>query len=85
MKASVFDTYVTKTTGTVMHFDIVVPEGTTFNHVQLYGVQYLTQKGQGSQQLSTNECKFCHIEEATPKMEQDIQEKGYHIIEMEGC
>ena len=68
-----------------MHFDIVVPAGTTFNEVQLFGLKYLKQKGQGSQQLSANECKFCHIEEASTEMEQQFQQNGYYIIEMEGC
>lgn len=85
MKAAVFDTYVTKSNGSVMHFDIVVEDGTQFNDVQFYGVEYLKEKGQENQQLSTNECKFCHIEEASSEMEEQIKNKGYYIIEMEGC
>ena len=85
MKAAVFDTYVTKKNGQVMHFDIIVKEGTNFNKVQFYGVEYLASKGQAGQALSTNECKFCHIEEATTEIQNQINTKGYYIIEMEGC
>jgi len=68
-----------------MHFDIVVEDGTSFDQVQFYGLNYLAQKGQAGQPLSSNECRFCHIERAYGAMEQQINEKGYYIIEMEGC
>ncbi|MGH1364509.1 MAG: DUF2024 family protein [Calditrichia bacterium] len=85
MKASVFDTYVPRKEGGVMHFDIVVPVNTTFEDVQKFGLLYLTEKKQGSQPLTTKECRFCHIGTATDAMKQDIVQKGYHIIEIDGC
>jgi len=86
MKVSVFDTYVTKKNGGLMHFDILVPAG-LYNEEQVYeyGRQYLAQKGQDGQPLSTSECRFCHIEEATACMVADISQQGYCIIEMQGC
>lgn len=86
MKTAVWDTYVTKKDGTVMHFDILVPEEMKdAETIYGYGREYLKSKRQEGQPLSSNESKFCHIETAKPQVEADIKEKGYHIIEMEGC
>jgi len=86
MKVSVFDTYVTKKNGNIMHFDILVPTGLdNEQQVHDYGRQYLAQKGQAGQPLSTSECRFCHIEEATADIVEEITRQGYSIIEMQGC
>jgi Domain of unknown function (DUF2024) len=76
MKVSVYDTYVKKKDGTVMHFDILVPDNEK---------DYLATKGQAGQPLTSKECRFCHIEQADKDMEQAIASKGYFIIEMQGC
>lgn len=86
MKIAVWDTYVVKKDGAVMHFDILVPDniGAT-DTVFSYGRQYLASKGQDGQPLSARECRFCHIEQGTPDMIASIEAQGYHIIEMQGC
>ncbi|KMQ65171.1 hypothetical protein ACM46_08745 [Chryseobacterium angstadtii] len=86
MKIAVWDTYVTKKDGTLMHFDILVPDD--MNDTKLifeHGQNYLAQKGQKGQALTSKECSLCHIEEATPEIKQSIEARGYSIIEMEGC
>lgn len=85
MKAAVFDTYVTKKDGSVMHFDIITKEGESFDKVVEYGQEYLKSKDQEGQELGTEECTFCHIEEATAEMELSIVNTGYFILEMQGC
>lgn len=85
MKAAVFDTYVTKKDGSVMHFDIITKEGEVFDRVVDYGKEYLKSKNQEGQELSAQECEFCHIEEATADIELSITNKGYFILEMQGC
>lgn len=85
MQAAVFDTYVTKKQGGIMHFDIVVPQGVAIEQVLDYGKNYLQDKDQTGQALSAQECRFCHIETASMEMEQAFQVQGYYIIEMEGC
>jgi len=87
MKVSVFDTYVTKKNGSIMHFDILVPTELVLQEekVHEYGKQYLATKGQAGQPLATSECRFCHIEEATEDIVADISRQGYSIIEMQGC
>ncbi len=86
MKISVWDTYVTKKDGAIMHFDILVPD-TVKNQEEVYrfGRDYLRTKGLEGQNLAAGECQFCHIEEATEEMNASIEQQGYHIIEMEGC
>jgi len=86
MKVAVWDTYVTREEGHTMHFDILVPdtltdEETIFN----YGRDYLKNKAFKTYKLTANECRLCHIEQATDKMIASIIKDGYFIIEMENC
>lgn len=86
MQVAVWDTYVTKKDGTIMHFDIIAPSGirdttTIYN----YGKQYLKTKNQEGQPLTSKECRFCHIESVKPQWEDAIRKNGYYIFEMENC
>jgi hypothetical protein len=86
MRVAVWDTYVIRKDGRRMHFDIIVPadlknEQTIFN----YGKEYLKTKGEGDKELTSKECKFCHIENIKPEWEKEIKTKGYFIYEMENC
>ena len=86
MKVNVWDTYVKKWGGTTMHFDIVAPKevkdtGTIYG----FGKEYLKTKGQENRPLSSEQCRFCHIEDLRPEWEKEISGKGYFIIELEGC
>lgn len=86
MKVAVWDTYVTKTDGGIMHFDIIAPSAVKDEAtIYTYGKEYLRLKNQEGQNLSSKECNFCHIETATAEMVAVINEKGYYIIEMQGC
>ena len=85
-KVNVWDTYVTKKDGGVMHFDIIAPVKivdtmTIYN----YGKKYLKSKGQEGQPLTSKQCRLCHIEHLRPAWEKEINTNGYFIIEMEGC
>lgn len=86
MKVAVWDTYVTKIDGAVMHFDIIAPtEIKDQSIIHQYGKQYLATKKQSGQSLSAKECTFCHIESASEEMVSSIEQRGYYIIEMQGC
>lgn len=86
MKVTVWDTYVTKKDGTIMHFDIIAPEEKKDPiDIHNYGKEFLKSRGQEGQPLTSNECKRCHVEEIQPKWESEINEKGYYIVEMENC
>jgi len=86
MKVAVWDTYVKRKNGSTMHFDILAPsELREEDKIHSFGKEYLNSKNEGGQPLSTKECRFCHIESATPEMVAIIDKQGYCIIEMENC
>ena len=86
MKIAVWDTYVTKKDGSIMHFDILAADHIKDTAVIYnYGKEYLKTKGQEAQPLTAKECRFCHIETIRPSWEADIKKQGYFIIEMENC
>ena len=86
MGVAVYDTYVTKKNGAVMHFDILVPDTLTNKEtVYGYGREYLKNKGQAGQPLTATECVFCHVEQPTPNIQAALDAQGYFIIEMQGC
>lgn len=86
MKVSVYDTYVTKKDKGIMHFDILVPtDVNNIDNIYEYGRHFMESKGHAGQPLTARECRFCHVEEATEKMKKAIAEKGYYVVEMEGC
>jgi Domain of unknown function (DUF2024) len=86
MPVAVWDTYVTKKDGTVMHFDIIAPSEIKDPAViYKYGLEYLKEKGQENQPLSSEECRFCHIEKDREQWSDSVRERGYFIFEMENC
>jgi hypothetical protein len=86
MEVAVWDTYVTRKDGRVMHFDIIAPSGQRdASVIHGYGREYLRTKGEDGQPLSANECRFCHVRALRPAWEASIREQGYFILEMEGC
>ena len=85
MNCDVFDTYVTKANGEQIHFDIIVPSGTQHEAVLAFGKNYLDEVGVEDGAVTVEQCRFCHVEQATSEMKQAIDEKGYFILAMEGC
>lgn len=86
MQVSVWDTYVQREDGKVMHFDIIVPnEVTNEETIFKFGKQYLKTKPFTTKHLTAKECRFCHIEQATKQIISSIKNIGFHIIEMENC
>lgn len=85
MKVAVWDTYVTRKDGKIMHFDILVNENDKAEEVFEYGKNYLKTVSQEGQVLTSKECKFCHIDKAPETIEKQILENGFSIIEMENC
>lgn len=85
-KVNIWDTYVTKKDGSIMHFDIVAPiDIQDTNTIYNYGRKYLSTKGQAGQSLTSKQCRLCHVESIRPEWQAEIDEKGFFIIEMEGC
>ena len=86
MKVAVWDTYVTKKDGSIMHFDIIAPDHLKDEKlIHSFGKDYLQSKNEQDQPLTSKECSFCHIEEASDEIVESIEKKGYSIIEMQNC
>lgn len=84
MEVAVWDTYVKQPDGSVLHFDILVPASLKdANTIYRYGRQYLAGKNLSEATLDTDECRFCHIEAATPAMLEAIEKQGYYMVEMD--
>ncbi len=86
MRAAVWDTYVNRTDGKVMHFDIIVPEELKDEQkIFNFGKEYLKSKNQNYSDFGSKECRFCHIENASDEVKNAIEKQGYFIYEMENC
>jgi len=86
MKVSVWDTYVPREGQKIMHFDILVSSDTIDNDTIFgYGKTFLATKPFTTGDLTTKECRFCHIEQASDAVVAEIKENGYYILEMENC
>jgi hypothetical protein len=86
MKVSVWDTYVKREGDNLMHFDILVPSELKDEQIIFgYGKAFLKSKSFNTGELSSKECTFCHIEQATDEMIHQIKRNGFFIIEMENC
>lgn len=84
MSVAVWDTYVKKRNGSVMHFDILVPSALKDTRtIHQYGKEYLATKNETGARLDTEECRFCHVEDAGADVKAAIQAKGYYILEMD--
>ncbi|GAA4274407.1 DUF2024 family protein [Aquimarina gracilis] len=86
MKIAVWDTYVKRTNGLLMHFDILVSDTLKNKNIVLeYGKKYLASKPFETLDLTSEECRFCHINQASWEITEKIKAYGYAIIEMENC
>jgi hypothetical protein len=85
MECAVYDTYVTKKDGRIMHFDVIVEANTPHEKAIEFGKEFLQKVDQGGQKMTQEECQFCHIQAAPPMVEKSITDYGYYIQKMEGC
>lgn len=86
MKVAVWDTYVKRENGLIMHFDILVDSKLTDETKVIdFGKHYLKSKSFKSEELTAKECRFCHIENTSESVIKEIESKGYYLIEMENC
>jgi hypothetical protein len=84
MSIAVWDTYVKKRDGSVMHFDILVPASMKdVPTIHRYGKMYLAQQNEAGAKLDTEECQFCHVENASPEVQAAIEKQGYYILELD--
>jgi len=84
MKIAVFDTYVKTREGARLHFDVLVPENKA-QHAKAYAKQWLSEIGLPDNAIELESCRFCHNDMPVPEIAQQIHDKGYFILQMEGC
>lgn len=86
MDIAVWDTYVNRTDGLLMHFDILVStEVQKSDQILEYANQFLASKELDVENVEIKKCEFCHIERATDETVREIEGKGFDIIEFENC
>lgn len=86
MKVAVWDTYIKKQDGTLMNFDILVPEGETNTEIIYgFGKEYLKTKSLPDYPLTANHCRLCHFETPTETVKENIRQNGYSIVELKNC
>ena len=86
MEVAVWDTFVTRKNGSIMHFDIIAPSEIKDSAIiHGFGLKYLKEKGEENQPLTSKECTFCHHERVKPLWEHSLKTKGYYIVELENC
>ncbi|CAH8284887.1 uncharacterized protein DUF2024 [Mariniflexile fucanivorans] len=86
MEVSVWDTYVKREDGKAMSFDILVPSDLkNGDTILLYGNTYLKSKPFKTETLTSNGCVFCHLEQATGLIKEQIENKGFYIKEIRNC
>ncbi len=85
MIVDVWDTYAKSAGGSTVHFDVLVPTGTSAETAYEFACQWLEKVGLGDAALKQSRCRFCHSENAGPDVVNDIERHGFHIIRMEGC
>ncbi len=85
MRLDVFDTYVQRDDGETMHFDVLMPKGSTQESAQSKATHWLQSLGVTVANLQLESCRFCHSEDATPEIARDVETQGYFILQMEGC
>ena len=88
MKIAVFDTWVVRPDGRRMHFDILVRDEAMARApetVLAHGRRYLAARKVPAETLTTQECRFCHVESASPPVAAEIERIGFAIIELQNC
>ena len=84
MELQVFDTYVKGKNGEI-HIDILVPKGKDINFALDSGKKFLKTINEEGAELTTKECRFCHITDASEIHQKEVETQGYAIIKMSGC
>lgn len=85
MKIDVYDTYARDNEGKKIHFDVLVESKTTKDQAYQYALEFIKSIGSNNISLEQNMCNFCHSELSDDHTTEEIKQKGYSILQMEGC
>jgi len=84
MDFHVFDTFVKSKNGHVIHFDIITDKNDLDKAIS-FGKEWLKSIGENEAEITTKECRFCHIQSISNEIEIEVMTNGYFIAKMEGC
>lgn len=83
MKIQVYDTYVKRKDGKTMHFDVFLDDSVGDERKALDAAKkYLIFVGETEATITSKECNYCHIQEATDEQVKAIDVDGYFIYKM---
>lgn len=85
MQADVFDSYATGRNGKLLHFDVLVPSGTSPETALAAGRAFLEGLGESPDGLQQSRCNFCHVETVPSEVETVIRTEGHFILPLDGC
>lgn len=85
MEVEIHDTYVKNKKGKTMHFDVVVEKGKGNAYAVESGKKWLESIDEKDAVITSKECTYCHTQDTQTKIIDEIKDKGYSIITMEGC
>ena len=68
-----------------MHFDVLVEFGGDKFMAYDHAKAWLESIGEKGGQLRQDMCNYCHCEVAPAHIASAIRDKGYYILQMEGC
>lgn len=84
MTVKVFDTHVRTKDGRYLHFDVLIPSNDS-DLAKTYARRFLEEQGVQEDDISLNECRFCHVEPSNPLVAEAISKQGHFIIKLQGC
>lgn len=84
MDIHVYDTYIKARDQHIMHFDVFMAQKDDDLAIQ-YAKQWLASIGEAGALVSSDECRFCHTQQAPAAVIDTINQQGYYIYQMEGC
>ena len=84
MTINVFDTHVRTRDGRYLHFDVLI-DSRDSELAKSYARRFLDEQGVQDEDISMNECRFCHVEPNNPVVSAAISQHGHFILKLQGC
>ncbi len=85
MIIDVYDTYSKLENGSIIHFDVLLPGGSTKETAIKFAREFLQEIGAPVEMLKQERCNFCHSQDAPGEIKSFIEKHGHFILQMEGC
>lgn len=88
MNVDIYDTYALTGDGRRIHFDVFLPAGCG-NRCDEQAAEiaraWLSSIGLPPQQITLEQCRYCHSEAVTAKVSEQLKTQGWFVLPMEDC